>query len=60
MKGLIWQSKGFQKAQAGQPQARDFKGVAFPSSERPGALCTPEPAWPQAWRERRGEEAGSS
>lgn len=37
MKRLIWQGKSFQKTQARWPQERDFEGMAFPSSEQPGA-----------------------
>lgn len=54
MAGQIWQGKGFQKAQAGRPQARDFKGMAFPSSELLGA--TQHPRTRLASGLRKGEE----
>lgn len=41
MKRLIWQSKGFQKTQARRSRARDFEGIASPSSEQPGATLHP-------------------
>jgi hypothetical protein len=55
---LTGEGKGFQMAQAEWPLPRKREGMALSSSEQPGTsryLGAQEPAWPQAWRESRGE-----